>query len=68
MDQPSDVEVQTIFTLSPYWNKKIYVDGEGLGNEKTSEEFVVNLSEYLMDCKRILSKKGSFFLDFRIPL
>ena len=28
MDEPSDGEVQTIFSLSPYWNKKIYADWE----------------------------------------
>ncbi len=56
-------EVQTIFTSPPYWNKRTYSEEKGLGNEKTSEEFVVNLSEHLRDCKRVLKDRGSFFLN-----
>ncbi len=63
MDELRDGEVQTIFTSPPYWNKRLYSDEGGLGNEKTSEEFVVNLSEHFKDCKRVLSDKGSFFLN-----
>ena len=58
-----DGEVQTIFTSPPYWNKRKYSEEEGLGNEKTSEEFVINLSENLRDCKRVLNDRGSFFLN-----
>ena len=65
MDEPSDGEVQTIF--HHHLIKKNICWWGGLGNEKASEEFVVNLSGYLKDCKRILCKKGSFCLDFRIP-
>jgi DNA modification methylase len=53
MSELLDGEVQTIFTSPPYWNKRKYSEEEGLGNEKTSEEFVVNLSEHLRDCKRV---------------
>ena len=63
MTELKDGEVQTIFTSPPYWNKRLYSEGGGLGNEKTSEEFVVNLSEHLNDCYRVLNKKGSFFLN-----
>ena len=59
----NDGEVQTIFTSPPYWNKRKYSDEKGLGNEKTSEEFVLNLSEHLRDCKRVLNDRGSFFLN-----
>ena len=58
-----DGEVQTIFTSPPYWNKRTYSEVEGLGNEKNSDEFVVNLSEHLIDCKRVLNDRGSFFLN-----
>lgn len=58
-----DGEVQTIFTSPPYWNKRTYSELEGLGNEKNSDEFVVNLSEHLRDCKRVLNDRGSFFLN-----
>ena len=63
MDELKDGEVQTIFTSPPYWNKRLYAEGGGLGNEKTSEEFVVNISKHLKDCKRVLNDKGSFFLN-----
>lgn len=63
MNELKDGEVQTIFTSPPYWNKRLYSDEGGLGNEKTSEEFVVNLSLHFKDCKRVLNNKGSFFLN-----
>jgi len=63
MSELKDGEVQTIFTSPPYWNKRKYSEEEGLGNEKTSEEFVINLSEHLRDCKRVLNDRGSFFLN-----
>ncbi|MEN8805708.1 MAG: DNA methyltransferase [Wenyingzhuangia sp.] len=63
MNELNEGEVQTIFTSPPYWNKRRYSEEEGLGNEKTSEEFVVNLSEHLIDCKRVLNDRGSFFLN-----
>jgi len=63
MSELKDGEIQTIFTSPPYWNKRTYSEEEGLGNEKTSEEFVVNLSDHLKDCKRVMSDRGSFFLN-----
>jgi DNA modification methylase len=63
MSELNDGEVQTIFTSPPYWNKRTYSEEEGLGNEKTSEEFVVNLSKHLRDCKRVLNNRVSFFLN-----
>ena len=63
MSELKDGEVQTIFTSPPYWNKRKYSKEKGLGNEKTSEEFVINLSKHLRDCKRVLNDRGSFFLN-----
>ena len=63
MCELNDREVQTIFTSPPYWNKRTYSEEKGLGNEKTSEEFVENLSEHLKDCRRVLNDRGSFFLN-----
>ncbi len=63
MSELNDGEVQTIFTSPPYWNKRKYCEKGGLGNEKTSKEFVKNLSQHLTDCKRVLNDKGSFFLN-----
>src|SRR6056300_876968 len=63
MCELNDGEVQTIFTSPPYWNKRTYSEEIGLGNEKTSDEFVENLSEHLKDCRRVLKDRGSFFLN-----
>lgn len=63
MSELKDGEVQTIFTSPPYWNKRLYLEEGGLGNEKTSSEFVHNLTEHLKDCMRVLNSKGSFYLN-----
>ena len=55
--------IQTIFTSPPYWNKRKYSNKSFLGEEKNPSEFVVNLTEHLKDCFRVLNKKGSFFLN-----
>lgn len=56
-------EIQTIFTSPPYWNKRLYSEKGGLGNEKTSDEYIENLFNHLNDCWRVLNIKGSFFLN-----
>lgn len=63
MSELNDGEIKTIFTSPPYWNKRLYSKEGGLGNEKTSDEFVMNLSKHLTDCWRVLNEKGSFFLN-----
>lgn len=55
--------IQTIFTSPPYWNKRIYKKGGGLGNEISSEKYVLKLASHLKDCYRVLNKQGSFFLN-----
>ena len=62
MVELADKSVDCIFTSPPYWNKRNYVEGGGLGNEQTDKEFVSNLVSHLQDCKRILKDDGSFFL------
>jgi len=63
MSELKDGEIQTIFTSPPYWNKRLYSEEGGLGNELTSDEFVENLSNHLTDCWRVLNDRGSFFLN-----
>jgi len=63
MNELKDEEIQTIFTSPPYWNKRLYSEDGGLGNEKTSDEYVENLLNHLNDCWRVLNSKGSFFLN-----
>lgn len=63
MSELNDGEIQSIFTSPPYWAKRLYSEEIGLGNEKTSEEYVGRLSNHLNDCWRVLNTKGSFFLN-----
>jgi len=56
-------EVQTIFTSPPYWNKRTYVEGGGLGNEPKPYQYIENLSNHLKECFRVLNERGSFFLN-----
>jgi len=63
MDEVEDESVQTIYTSPPYWNKRKYSEEGGLGNERTSEEFVHRLIVHFEDCWRVLHSRGSFFLN-----
>ncbi len=63
MNEIEDGKVDMIITSPPYWNKRKYNELDGLGNEKEPQEYVSNLVNHLKDCKRVLNKKGSFFLN-----
>ena len=63
MEEITDGEVDLIFTSPPYWNKRKYDEEGGLGNEQKPNEYVSNLVNHLEDCKRVLNKNGSFFLN-----
>ena len=63
MSELNDGEVQTIFTSPPYWNKRTYLEGGGLGNERNPEKYVENLILHFKECYRVLRKNGSFFLN-----
>ena len=41
MSELKDGEVQTIFTSPPYWNKRTYLEGGGLGNEPNPQEKLI---------------------------
>lgn len=56
-------EIQTIFTSPPYWNKRTYLKGGGIGNEPKPHQYIENLSNHLRECFRVLNPKGSFFLN-----
>jgi DNA modification methylase len=64
MSELKDGEINLIFTSPPYANSlRRYNETGGLGNEKTIEEYVSNLSEHLDDCWRVLNDRGSFYLN-----
>ena len=53
-----------IFTSPPYAFKRKYTnEGEELGGENTTIEYVENLVNHLEECYRVLNHKGSFFLN-----
>ena len=43
--------------------KRKYTDNDGLVNEKKPSDYLSNLVNHLDDCKRVLKKMGSFFLN-----
>jgi DNA modification methylase len=63
MSELKDGEINMIFTSSPYYSARLYNTEKGLGNEKTPEEFIENLSVHLDECYRVLNEKGSFYLN-----
>jgi len=64
LEELDDESVQLVFTSPPYWNKRQYSNKKGwLGNEKSPEQYVEKLVNHLSDIQRVLSDKGSFFLN-----
>jgi DNA modification methylase len=59
-----DASIQCIFTSPPFaLGIRDYSDKVIIGSEKTVEEYSENLSEHLVSCYRVLSERGSFFLN-----
>lgn len=59
-----DKSIQCIFTSSPYaLSVRNYSSKVSLGSEKSVDEYAENLSNHLVSCYRVLSEKGSFFLN-----
>ena len=64
MSEIEDNSIQLVFCSPPYYRMRDYKGGKReLGQEKTPEEFVKNLSTALKDCFRVLKPEGSFFLN-----
>ena len=64
MTEVDDETIQMVFTSPPYWNKRKYSNKKKwLGNETTPDEYVDNLISHFDDTFRILSPRGSFFLN-----
>lgn len=59
---PSE-SVDCIVTSPPYYGQRDYnVDGQ-IGNEKTPEEYIDNLTKIFSECKRILKDSGTLWLN-----
>ena len=64
MSELKDGEVSLILSSPPFWNLRMYDKEKGLGNEKTPDEYVENLTNHLFnECWRTLSDDGNFFLE-----
>ena len=63
MTEIKDGEVDLIFTSPPYWSKRKYTNSPGIGNEKEPSQYVEKIVNHFKDCKRVLNKRGSFFLN-----
>ena len=63
MKEIKDGQINVIFTSPPYFSKRVYSKGGGLGNEDTSDEYVENLVNHLNDCYRVLNNRGTMFLN-----
>jgi len=59
-----DESIQCIFTSPPYGlGIRDYSDKVNLGTEKTIDEYAENLSNHLISCERVMSRKASFYLN-----
>ena len=64
LEEIGDGDVNLIFTSPPYAFKRKYTnEGEELGGENSTIEYVENLVNHLGECYRVLNHKGSFFLN-----
>ena len=64
MIEVDDETIQMVFTSPPYWNKRKFSDNKRwLGNEKSHDQYVDNLVKHFDDTYRVVSPKGSFFLN-----
>lgn len=59
---PSE-SVDMCITSPPYWSLRDYGVEEQLGNESTYDEYIENLMKIFRELKRVLKKKGSFWLN-----
>ncbi|MDX9692487.1 MAG: DNA methyltransferase, partial [Acholeplasmataceae bacterium] len=56
--------VDCIITSPPYYQLRLYGDSqEELGKENTPQEFINNLMKVFNECKRVLKKDGTLFIN-----
>jgi site-specific DNA-methyltransferase (adenine-specific) len=59
-----DESIQTVITSPPYFQARVYKNGENeLGRENTPEEFINNLVKLFDDAKRVLKDEGSMYVN-----
>ena len=60
-DTPSNF-VDLVITSPPYFQQRDY-GGTGIGNEKTIEEYIDNLTKVFRECVRVTKKTGSIVFN-----
>ncbi|HCC78491.1 MAG: DNA methylase [Chloroflexi bacterium GWB2_49_20] len=55
--------VNCIITSPPYYKQRDYSTAVQIGNEANVEEYINNLTEVFVECKRILKQDGTFWLN-----
>jgi|688.fasta_scaffold133212_2 DNA modification methylase len=64
LNELENESVQTIVCSPPYHSKRDYEIGEDqLGQESDPNEYVRRLVDHFEDCKRVLKKEGSLFVN-----
>lgn len=64
LEEIKDNSIQCIITSPPYGlGIRTYSSKVEIGTEKSVDEYAENLSSHLVSCYRVLSKKGSFYLN-----
>lgn len=64
MTEIPDGSISTIFCSPPYPKSiRKYTQKDILGNEKTIDEYLENMSNHFNDCYRVISEKGSMYIN-----
>ncbi|MBA3240757.1 MAG: site-specific DNA-methyltransferase [Acidobacteria bacterium] len=58
-----DKHVDLVVTSPPYWRKRDYGFEGQIGQEKTSDEYVINIITAMAEWRRVLRPSGSVFLN-----
>ena len=59
-----DGSVHCVITSPPYWGLRDYgLGGDGLGLEKTPEEYIANMVDIFREVKRVLRDDGCIFVN-----
>ena len=56
-----DKSINLVITSPPYYKQRDY--GEGIGNERTVEEYIENLCELFHECVRVVKDDGSIVFN-----
>ena len=55
--------IDLVITSPAYWRKRDYQHPNQIGQERTAQQYVAALVEVLRECRRVLKKTGSVFLN-----